>query len=58
MAGVEVRSLRDSVSDLWLAVRIPLTLWHRAWPITALAIALAVNLAWIGLLAYGLTKLL
>ena len=53
-----MRSLRDFVSDLWLAVRIPLTLWHRAWPITALAIAPAVNLAWIGLLAYGLTKLL
>ena len=34
------------------------TVWHRAWPAAGLAIALAVNLAWIGLLVYGLTKLL
>ena len=35
-----------------------LKLLHRAWPIVALAIALAVNLAWIGLLAHAVVKLL
>ena len=36
----------------------PLALWHRAWPLAAVTIAVGVNLVWIGLLAYGLAKLL
>jgi hypothetical protein len=35
-----------------------LALWHRAWPLAAVTIAVGVNLVWIGLLAYGLAKLL
>jgi hypothetical protein len=30
----------------------------RVWPLAALAVALAVNAAWIGLLAYGAARLL
>jgi hypothetical protein len=33
-------------------------LWGRAWPLAGLATAVIVNVAWIGLLAYGLVKLL
>ena len=33
-------------------------LWRRAWPFAGLATAMFVNVAWIGLLAYGLVKLL
>lgn len=32
--------------------------WQRVWPLAGLAIAFLVNAAWIGLLTYGLTKLL
>jgi hypothetical protein len=32
--------------------------WNRAWPPTALAVALIVDLAWVGLLGYGLVRLL
>ena len=32
--------------------------WGSAWRLVGLAAAVAVNLAWIGLLAYGLVKLL
>jgi hypothetical protein len=35
-----------------------LVLWHRARPLAAVPIAVGVNLVWIGLLAYGLAKLL
>ena len=35
-----------------------LALWHRAWPLAAVTIAVGVNLVWIGLLVYGLAKLL
>ena len=41
-----------------LSPNAPSVLWHRAWPPAALVVAAAVNLAWIGLLAYGLAKLL
>jgi hypothetical protein len=37
---------------------VALTLWHQAWPLAALAMAVIVNLAWIGFLGYGLAKLL
>jgi hypothetical protein len=30
---------------------------HRVWPTAAIGLALAINLAWIGILAYGLYKL-
>jgi hypothetical protein len=32
--------------------------WNRVWPPTALSVALLVNLAWIGVLAYGIARLL
>jgi hypothetical protein len=32
--------------------------WNRVWPPAALGVALAVNAAWIGLLGYGLARLL
>jgi len=35
-----------------------LNLWHRAWPLAGVTIALLVNAAWIGLLTYGLVRLL
>ena len=35
-----------------------LALWHRAWPLAAVTVAVGVNLVWIGLLVYGLAKLL
>jgi hypothetical protein len=34
------------------------SLWHRAWPLAGVALALILTLAWIGLLAYLLAKLL
>ena len=34
------------------------SLWQRAWPITALTLALLVNLLWIGALGYALVRLL
>ena len=47
-----------STRDKQLSPKAPLALLYRAWPLTGLAIAVAVNVAWIGLLAYGLAKLL
>jgi len=38
-------------------VSVILTRLHRAWPLAGLAIALIANVAWIGLLVYGLTTL-
>ena len=35
-----------------------LSLCRRAWPLAGLGLAVAVNVAWIGLLAYGLVSLL
>jgi hypothetical protein len=32
------------------------TLWDRVWPLAGLAIALFVNVAWIGFLGYALAK--
>ena len=32
--------------------------WRRAWPVTGLALALLVNLLWVGALAYALVRLL
>jgi hypothetical protein len=32
--------------------RAALMVWHRAWPLAGLAIALLANAAWIGLLTY------
>jgi hypothetical protein len=37
---------------------VVLTFWHQVWPLAVLAIALMVNLAWVGLLGYALAKLL
>jgi len=48
-----------TVVDFGDAVRVDMVaLWHRAWPPTALALALMVDVAWVGLLGYGLVKLL
>jgi len=40
------------------ATSAALKLWHRAWPLAGVTIALLVNAAWIGLLTYGLVRLL
>jgi hypothetical protein len=32
--------------------------WNRVWPPAALGVALLVNLAWVGLLGYGIARLL
>jgi hypothetical protein len=33
-------------------------MWRRAWPFTALTLALLVNLLWIGALGYAVLRLL
>ena len=33
-------------------------LWDRVWPPAALAVALLIDAAWVGLLGYGLVRLL
>jgi hypothetical protein len=35
-----------------------LNLWRRAWPLVGLGAAVAVNMLWIGMLAYTLVRLL
>ena len=45
------------MSDNNIAQSAALNIWHRAWPVACMAIAVVVNLAWITLLAYGLAKL-
>ena len=47
-----------SAHDKQTSPKAPLALWYHAWPLTGLGIAVAVNVAWIGLLAYGLATLL
>jgi len=48
-----------TVLELRNAVRVDVVaLWRRAWPVAALAVALIVDVAWVGLLGYGLVKLL
>ena len=49
-----------SVSPLTIAVPAviePVSYIHRAWPPMALTVALLINAAWIGLLAYGAVEL-
>jgi hypothetical protein len=42
-----------------MPVRVALVAWwDRVWPPAALGVALAVNVAWIGLLGYGPVRLL
>jgi len=36
----------------------PFYLFHRIWPVAALALAVIVNSAWIGFLGFGLFKLI
>jgi hypothetical protein len=43
-------------SDLPFIAR-PVSLFHRIWPVAGLAIAVGVNLAWMGFLGYGFFKL-
>jgi len=44
--------------EAW-AVRASIVAWcERAWPPAALAVAALVNVAWIGLIGYGLVRLL
>jgi hypothetical protein len=39
--------------------RVPaLTRWRRAWPLAGLALALVVNVLWVGVLGYALFELL
>ena len=48
-----------TILELKDAVRVDVVaLWDQVWPPAALGVALAVNLAWIGLLGYGLVRLL
>jgi hypothetical protein len=46
------------VADKNSAPNVALNLWHGAWPLAGVAIAVLVNAAWIGLLTYGLVRLL
>ena len=50
--------MRMSSTDTGLSPNARLALWESAWRIAGLAAAVTVNLAWIGLLAYWLVKLL
>jgi hypothetical protein len=47
-----------STANNSLSPKARLALWGSAWRLAGLAAAVAVNLAWISLLAYGLVKLL
>ena len=47
-----------STADDNLSPKARLALWVSAWRLAGLAAAVAVNVAWISLLAYGLVKLL
>jgi len=48
-----------TVLELRHAVRVDVVAWwHRVWPPAALAVALIVDVTWVGLLSYGLVKLL
>jgi len=40
------------------SVRAVVAWWDWVWPPAALGVALAVNVAWIGLIGYGLVRLL
>ena len=55
--GDEFRG-RMSTADNNLSPKARLALWGSAWRLAGLAAAVAVNVAWISLLAYGLVKLL
>jgi hypothetical protein len=47
------------LTELDDAVRVDaVTWWHWVWPPAAMAVALAVNLAWVALLGYGIARLL
>ena len=47
-----------STTDNKLSPKARLALWGSTWRLAGLAAAVAVNVAWISLLAYGLVKLL
>ena len=47
-----------NMSDNNNAQSAELNIWHRAWPLACIAIVVLVNAAWIGLLTYGLVRLL
>jgi hypothetical protein len=51
-------SVSLDVADKNSAPNVALNLWHGAWPLAGVAIAVLVNAAWIGLLTYGLVRLL
>ena len=55
--GDEFRG-RMSTADNNLSPKARLALWGSTWRLAGLATAVAVNVAWISLLAYGLVKLL
>ena len=50
--------MRMSSTDTGLSPNARLALWESAWRIAGLGAAVTINLAWIGLLAYWLVKLL
>ena len=58
MAKVQfvVTQIPRLTSDQLLLSR-PISVFRRAWPVTVLAAAVNINLAWMGLLGYGVFKL-
>jgi hypothetical protein len=47
-----------NMSDINIVQSAAVNMWHRAWPLACIAIPVLVNAAWIGLLTYGLVRLL
>jgi len=47
-----------TVTELRDALRVDAAVWwHRFWPLTALAVAVLIDAAWVALLSYGLVRL-
>jgi hypothetical protein len=55
-AQVVVTPIPPLTSDLPFITQ-SISLFGRVWPVTGLAAAVIVNLAWVGFLGYGLSKL-
>ena len=55
-AQVVVTQIPPLTSDQLLLSQ-PISVFRRAWPVTVLAAAVIINLAWMGLLGYGVFKL-
>jgi hypothetical protein len=55
-ARVVVTPIPPLTSDLPFITQ-PISLFHRIWPATGLAVAAIFNVAWMGFLGYGFFKL-